>query len=109
MLRAIAMELLPLDEERAVEARVAAAFTIRAAADPDLAVLFRPQYALLHTSVADQFRRAGVANPDGDARELLCLIEGLRIQRLLGGIGDDTTVAMVDQVLDRLEPNALRE
>jgi hypothetical protein len=30
-LRAVAMELLPLDRERAVEAKVAAAFTIRAA------------------------------------------------------------------------------
>ncbi|TDD24457.1 TetR/AcrR family transcriptional regulator [Nonomuraea diastatica] len=107
VLRAIAMELLPLDEERAVEARMAAAFTIRAAANPELAVIFREQYALLHTLVADQFGRAGVPDADADARELLCLIEGLRTQRLLGEIGDDTIVAMVDRVLDRLEPNAL--
>ncbi|MGP3932977.1 TetR family transcriptional regulator C-terminal domain-containing protein [Nonomuraea sp. KM88] len=106
VLRAIAIELLPLDEERAVEARIAAAFTLRAAADPELAQVFRRQYALLHTLVADQFGRAGVpdADADADARELLCLIEGLRTQRLLGEIDDGTIVAMVERVLDRLGP-----
>ncbi|GAA5078285.1 TetR/AcrR family transcriptional regulator [Thermocatellispora tengchongensis] len=102
VLRAIALELLPLDEERAVEARLAAAFTARAAADPDLAAVFREQYALLHTLVADQFRRAGVSDADADARELLCLVEGLRTERLLGQADDDAILALLDRALDRL-------
>ncbi|WP_166427433.1 TetR/AcrR family transcriptional regulator [Nonomuraea mesophila] len=105
VLRAIAIELLPLDEERAAEARIAAAFTLRAAADPKLAQIFRRQYALLHALVAEQFGGAGVADADARARELLCLIEGLRTQRLLGEMGDDTIMAMVERLLDRLEPD----
>ena len=91
IVRAVALELLPLDEERAGEARAGLALTDRAAAAP--------------AQDRGQLRRTpGRGTADRDAQLLLCLVDGLRERLLLGLCDADEAVSLLDHQLDRLLP-----
>ncbi|MFV0533741.1 MAG: TetR/AcrR family transcriptional regulator [Cumulibacter sp.] len=96
VLRAIAQELLPLDEERRIEAQVALTFEKLATNDPDLASQHREQYDLLLALLA---RYSPTAD---DAELLLCALGGLRSDLLLERITSERASTLVDTVLDRL-------
>ena len=105
IVRAVALELLPLDEERAGEARAGLALTDRAAAAPALASVLREGLARLHELIAGQLRRTpGRGTADRDAQLLLCLVDGLRERLLLGLCDADEAVSLLDHQLDRLLP-----
>lgn len=54
-LTAVLRELLPLDEQRALECRIHLAFAARAATTPELAQIQRTSLAELHTAVTEAF------------------------------------------------------
>ncbi|WP_433334429.1 TetR/AcrR family transcriptional regulator [Spirillospora sp. CA-294931] len=107
VLRSVLLESLPLDDERALEARVAIAFMGRALADPGLAALFREHFPSLRDVLAEQLRLAGTPSPDADheAELLLCVVNGLRNHILIGQTTPESAVAMLDSHLDRLIPS----
>lgn len=96
--RAILHELLPLDDNRHAEARVAAAFELLAASDPGLAASYREQYTALVGLLRTHLPGSSVQ----DAEILLAAIGGLRTDLLLGRLSGDGAVALVDLLLDRL-------
>ena len=62
-LRAVLRELLPLDERRANEVRIALAFAARAATSPQLAAVQRTVLGELRAGVAEGFAAAGAGSP----------------------------------------------
>ncbi len=85
------VELLPLDEQRTLEAHVAFAYLARAAVAPDLATRIRKTHAELQDLVVDQLRRgqrAGTVgvhlDPAREARTLLAVLDGLTAHVLIG-------------------------
>jgi AcrR family transcriptional regulator len=91
VIRAALVELLPLDEERTLEAHVGVAFLARAAVDPEMAAQLRKTHADLEDLVIDQLRRGqhrGVVgvhlDPVREARTLLAVLDGLSAHVLIG-------------------------
>ncbi|KRV49007.1 TetR family transcriptional regulator [Wenjunlia vitaminophila] len=91
LVRALLVQLLPLDEPRRADGRLALAFYAYAAVRPAMAEKVRQDTALLHDFVTVQVRAAQAAgdapadlDPPQAAVELLALVEGLGVQ-LLGG------------------------
>jgi len=87
--RALLTQLLPLDDERTLEAHVGLAFQAYAAVKPDIAVDLRAETAGMRAAVAERVRAAQQADPgvvaiDPDAAStgLLALVEGLGMQVL---------------------------
>ncbi len=96
--RAILHELLPLDEPRRIEAQVAVAFEKLAFNDAGLAAAYREQYTSLHDLLDAHL--AGNARQAADI--LLAAVGGIRTDLLLGRIGADEAVELLDQLLDAL-------
>lgn len=108
LVRAVLIELLPLDEERRVEAHVGLAFLARAAIHPSLAAALSASFDELHRFVEDQVCRAqaaGVApadlEPHVETVELLALVDGLTAHVLAGWRSADTALQLLDRRLDR--------
>ncbi len=99
VLCAVVAELLPLDDERRVEALVAMTFVQRAAGDDRLRVAYREQRFLLHELVREQIARAGVPEPDARATELLQRVDGMRTDCLLLGADAVSVEAAVTAAL----------
>lgn len=85
------VELLPLDQQRGVEAHVAVAFLAKAAVTTSLAAQLRKTHADLQDLVVDQLRRGqrrGITPVDLDpvraARTLLAVLDGLTAHVLVG-------------------------
>ncbi|WP_149260614.1 TetR/AcrR family transcriptional regulator [Actinomadura sp. K4S16] len=74
-------ELLPMDEERAVENRVWLAFTARAMVDPDLGALQSEGYALLREGCRTVARSLDVPEPavEYETDRLHALVDGLAV------------------------------
>lgn len=108
-LRAMFMQLLPLDETRRAEGRLGLAFHAYAAARPQVAVVVRENSAKLHEWVAEQIRAeraagrapAGV-DPEPAAAILLALVEGLGVHVLGEYYPPETAVAALDAHLASL-------
>lgn len=106
MVRALLVQLLPLDETRRVEGRVALAFFAYSAGRPAVAAALRADSARLREFVAE---RIGAAQPSGEAERevdpesaatnLLALVEGLAVHVLGGHYSAETALAVFDDQL----------
>jgi len=110
-IRALCMEMLPLDSERQVESRVAVAFWDRAASNPVLMKVHADSYAIWRQFMEQHF---DIARETGEIQEhvatalvideLLWITTGLHVVPLLDA---KTTppinqVRIIDTVLDRI-------
>lgn len=102
LVRAMLIELLPLDQERAVEAHVASAFLVRAAIDPNVSAHLQDGYARRHEVLVGQLRCGGAKHPAQDATLLFALVDGLVLHTLAGHHLPETALAALDAELDRL-------
>ncbi|HXM56850.1 MAG TPA: TetR family transcriptional regulator C-terminal domain-containing protein [Candidatus Dormibacteraeota bacterium] len=111
LVRAILVELLPLDETRRLEAYVGFAFLARAAVQPGIADGLREQYRQLHGFVAAQIRSAQGAgatpaelDADREAVALLALVDGLAAHVLADDRAQPAALAAFEGHLRRLFP-----
>lgn len=109
MLRALLVQLLPLDEERTVEGQVALAFQAYAAVRPAVAEGLRENTAQMRAFLGDRIRAAqsaGEAVPTIDSRHaataLLALVEGLGVHVLGRHYSADEALAVFDAHLATL-------
>ncbi|WP_173133239.1 TetR/AcrR family transcriptional regulator [Kibdelosporangium persicum] len=109
VIRAIATELLPIDDLHRHALQVGMAFTARALVADDFAARLKAGYGELHNLLVlllTTARDAGDTRPDLDidheARLLLSLIDGLSTHTLIGHHTPDTALAVVDTCLDRV-------
>lgn len=110
-IRALCTEMLPLDEERRVEARVAVAFWDRAAASKSLMKIHADSLAIWRKWIDDELevaRRTGALAADTSNRriidELFALTTGLRVLPLLTSddINADDHLALLEAVFERI-------
>ncbi len=105
-LRALFVQMLPLDEERRTEAQVSLAFVSYAMVRPALGAGLRRQTVQLRAHVADRIRAAGVApDPDRAAAALLALVDGLAVHVLGRTCTGHEALAILDAHLDTVSPN----
>ncbi|HEX6355048.1 TetR/AcrR family transcriptional regulator [Actinophytocola sp.] len=109
VLRDALTELLPLDEDRELEAQITVAFLTRAAVAPELATRLRKAHAQLQDLIADQLRRGqrrGVVplhlEPGREARTLLSFVDGLTAHVLVGHHTPEDAEQAFDDYLDTL-------
>lgn len=109
LLRAVLVELLPLDEPRRAEGRVALAFLAYAAARPQVAAALREDTARMRRFLAGQVRAArdeGTVpegtDPDRTATALLALADGLGVHVLGEHYTPRTALAALDAHLGTL-------
>ncbi|MEV0586540.1 TetR/AcrR family transcriptional regulator [Nonomuraea sp. NPDC050310] len=109
VLRRVLAELVPTDERRLAELRIATAFTARALVNPALAEHLSTGYAALNDLLVlllRQARQTGDApttlDPERAAAGLFALAEGLGTHVLLGQTDASTALAVLDEYLDRL-------
>lgn len=102
LVRAVLVELLPLDDDRILEARVASAFLARAAVDAGVAAQLQDGHGRRHAFLAAQLRRGGVNRPEQEANLLVALVDGLTLNTLAGHHTPDSAVATLDDELHRL-------
>lgn len=109
LVRAVLIEILPIDDERHLEAHIAVSFGARAAASPSIAIRLRDQCTQLLEFLAAQLRRAQQAgqvsaqlDADHEARGLLALIDGLMMHTLMQSNTPDMSRTIFDHYLDRL-------
>lgn len=113
LVRAMLVELLPLDEDRRLEAYVGFAFLTRAVVRPDIAEGLRRQHRQLREFVAEQIRAARPAgataadlDPGPEAVALLALVDGLSALVLADAGAQAAALAAFDGHLRRLFPAA---
>jgi AcrR family transcriptional regulator len=109
VLLATLAELLPLDEDRELDAQISVAFLTRAAVSPELATRLRKAHAQLQDLIADQLRRGqrrGVVplhlEPAREARTLLAFVDGLTVHVLVGHHTPEDAEQAIDDYLDTL-------
>ncbi|MEU7222720.1 TetR/AcrR family transcriptional regulator [Streptomyces chrestomyceticus] len=100
VLRAVLVEFLPLDAQRALALRVFTAYFVRSLTDPAMAEVFLHGEQVVESLVADLIREAGGVRPGVDpAREADLLVSGV------SGLGLDVlhgrrTMAEVQRTID---------
>ena len=108
LLRTMLAELLPLDEERRADGRVALAFLAYTAVRPEVAAALHDETAALLGFIAGLIRAGQPAGAEGrvDAERaavgLLAVMEGLGIYLLGGHYPSETALAALDTQLDLL-------
>lgn len=109
LVRTVLIEILPIDDERHLEAHISVAFGARAAATPSIAAQLREQCAQLLEFLATQLRIAQQAgeisaqlDADYEARGLLALMDGLAMHALMRSNTAEMSLAVFDHYLDRL-------
>jgi AcrR family transcriptional regulator len=104
LLRAMLLQILPLDEARRADGRVALAFLAYAAVHPRVAAEQRRGATDMRDFVAGLIRDspAAVADPVLAATTLLGLVEGLGIYLLNDVCPPETAMAALDAELDRI-------
>lgn len=109
LVRALFVQLLPLDEARRIEGRVALAFLAYAAGHPEVGTSVRADNALLRALVAERIRASQAdgqvrtdLDPEHAATALLALVEGLGMQTLSGDYPPETALAVFDSQVDLL-------
>lgn len=103
--RALLVELLPLDEQRRLEAHVAVAFGARAAVSPGIADSLREGMDQMRAFLADRIRAAnGPRRPDPEhaAVALSALVDGLTAHILAGQCTPQAALAALEDHLDTL-------
>ena len=115
LVRAILVELLPLDEARRLEGYVGFTFLTGAVVHPGIADGFRKQYLQLPEFVAAQIRAgqqrgtaAAELDPEREAVILLALVDGLGAHVLADDHSQSAALAAFDGHLRRLFPLALK-
>jgi AcrR family transcriptional regulator len=112
-IRSLLRELLPLDDRREAELRVAVAFTARSVHSRRLTELYTDGYGALVDAIANALRRAvqrGEAAPDvrprRDAIQAVALADGLGWHQLCapGALASDAAEDALDAHLARLLP-----
>jgi AcrR family transcriptional regulator len=112
-IRSLVRELLPLDERREAELRVAVAFTARSVYSPRLTELYTDGYGALVAAIANALRRAAERDetapdviPQRDATQAVALADGLGWHLLCaqGELASDAAEAALDAYLARLLP-----
>lgn len=103
VLMAVAAEYLPHDDASRQDSRVALAFTSRAAVEPALAEALGPAYrGLAHTLQSALGRLQGAAAEPEQGPLLAALLDGLRTPVLLGALGYDEALGLVEHHLANL-------
>ena len=102
--RAVLVETLPLDDERRVEAQVAATFLAHAPVDPRIAEYLKAGYAEGHAYLTEQLAAAGVSDAAREASLLFAVNDGLTVHTLAGHLEPDEALAILDGHLARLAP-----
>lgn len=105
VLRAVVAGVLPIDEPRRAEGRVALAFLAYTAVRPAAAAPLRADTAAMLAFVAERIRAGGPRpgiDPDRAAVGLLALMEGLGVHLLGGHYGPETALAVLDAHLDTI-------
>ncbi|GII57684.1 transcriptional regulator [Planotetraspora thailandica] len=112
LVRAGLLELLPLDEERAFEARIGLAYLARSVVAEDLAALLRAALPYVVGFYAEQIRTAQAlgqvyAGLDAgkEATILFTMAQGMVNPALIGHLTPEQVEAAVDYQLDRLFPS----
>ncbi|SEU14577.1 TetR/AcrR family transcriptional regulator [Nonomuraea wenchangensis] len=112
LVRSAIIEMLPLDDERRTEARIALAFLARSAVDPEYAATLREGYPYHAVFFAEQIRRAqqnGEAPadlvPEQEAVILFAITQGLVNPTLIGHHTEETVIDALDRHLDRVFPS----
>lgn len=102
-------ELLPLDDERTLEAHVTLAYLARAAVAPEIAAHLHKTHADLENLIVDHLRagqRAGTVplhlDPTRSARTLLAVLDGLTAHVLIGHHTATDAEHALDTHLDHL-------
>ncbi|WP_433783648.1 TetR/AcrR family transcriptional regulator [Actinomycetospora sp. CA-101289] len=101
--RALLVQLLPLDGDRELEGRVAVAFHAYAATRPAVAARLRDDTAGMRAAIAAEIRAAGAPgalDPERASTGLLSLVEGLAIHVLGEHVDPDHALATLDGHLD---------
>ena len=101
VLRAIAAELLPVDDLHRHALQVGMAFTARAVVEPAFAERLRTGYGELRDLFVLLLTKAGV-DATHEADVLLSLFEGLSTHTLIGHHTPESALAVVDAYLDRV-------
>ncbi|BFU46175.1 TetR/AcrR family transcriptional regulator [Krasilnikovia sp. MM14-A1004] len=106
LVRTILVELLPLDEQRRADGRVALAFLAYTAVRPEAAARMRDDTDQMVAFIADQIRAAQASddspaglNPEHLAAGLLAAMEGLGVYLLGGQYDAQTAVSALDDHL----------
>ncbi|TYB39147.1 TetR family transcriptional regulator [Micromonospora sp. AP08] len=104
LLRTMLAELLPLDEERRADGRVALAFLAYTAVRPAVAAALHDETAALLDFIAGLLRSGAgtTVDPERAAVGLLAAMEGLGIYLLGGHYPPETALAALDTQLDLL-------
>jgi AcrR family transcriptional regulator len=103
------VELLPLDEDRELEAHISFAFLAKAAVNPELAARLRKNHAALQGIIVDQLRRGQRhgsvpirLDPAHEARTLVAFIDGLTAHILSGQHTPEDADHALENYLDGL-------
>jgi len=113
LVRAVLLEMLPLDPERRDDAVVGFAFLAQAAVRPAIANTLQASFAQLQDFVAGEIHRAQEAgetqaglDPERETLTLLALLDGLTVQVLAGQGSPEAALAVLEYYLDHLFPAA---
>jgi TetR/AcrR family transcriptional repressor of bet genes len=102
LVRATLVEMLPLDEERRLEAFVSTAFLTRAAVDTRFADYLRDGHRQGHAYLAEQIGHGLPCDVQRAAHVLLALVNGFTLGVLAGQCSAQEALAAVDAHLDAL-------
>jgi TetR/AcrR family transcriptional regulator, transcriptional repressor of bet genes len=100
--RAVLVEMLPLDDERRLEAQVAVTFLAHAPVDRRIAEYLRSGYTEGHAYLTNQLVAAGVPAPEREASTLFAVVDGLTAHALAGHHEPAEALAVFDAHLDRV-------
>jgi AcrR family transcriptional regulator len=104
MLRTMLLQILPLDDERRADGRVALAFLAHAAVRPAVAAEQRRSATGLRDFLASQIALSGRpgTDPDTAATSLMALVEGLGLYLLSDVYPPPVAVAALDAQFDQI-------
>ncbi|MEV1044460.1 TetR family transcriptional regulator C-terminal domain-containing protein [Streptomyces sp. NPDC049916] len=102
LVRALLLQILPLDDTRRLEGHVGLAFLAYAAVKPAIQAGVREDAGRMRGFIAEQLRAAGTkgVDPDRAATGLLALVDGLGIHLLSRQYTERDAVAALDAQLD---------
>lgn len=109
LVRALLLQMLPLDAERTIEAQVGFAFLARAAVRPEIAARLLEGVLQLEGFLADQIRRAQAVNraaahldPEREATALFAFVDGLAAHTLAHRHSPEDALTIFDSHLRHL-------
>ncbi|MEU6944961.1 MULTISPECIES: TetR family transcriptional regulator C-terminal domain-containing protein [unclassified Streptomyces] len=102
LVRALLLQILPLDDTRRLEGHVSLAFLAYATVKPSIGAGLRDSAAEMRTFLADRIRAAGAGgdSPERAATALLALVDGLGMQLLSHQFSEAEAVATLDAQLE---------